>query len=117
MRREDAVPGGYRIRHSLEIYPFLYLANLAGVPADLTAVVAFLEIERTGVTLVKYINTLRMEKARTMLSSEPDKNISEISDACGFQDSSYFTRVFRLMTGFSPTRYRIISVRNPENNP
>ncbi|OQA86668.1 MAG: HTH-type transcriptional activator RhaR [Lentisphaerae bacterium ADurb.Bin242] len=73
--------------------------------------------ERTGVTLVKYINTLRMEKARTMLTSEPDKNISEISDACGFQDSSYFTRVFRLTTGFSPTRYRIISAQNPENNP
>ena len=73
--------------------------------------------ERTGVTLVKYINTLRMEKARTMLSSEPDKNISEISDACGFQDSSYFTRVFRATTGFSPTKYRILSVPELKNNP
>ncbi len=73
--------------------------------------------EKTGVTLVKYINTLRMEKARAMLTDSPEKNISEISDECGFQDSSYFTRIFRTSTGFSPTRYRIISVKNQKNNP
>jgi len=73
---------------------------------------------KTGVTLVKYINTLRIEKARSLLlTKEPQKSIAEIADACGFYDVSYFTRVFREKTGFSPTRYRTISANNFPNNP
>ena len=56
-------------------------------------------VSKTGVTLVKYINTLRIEKARSLLlTKEPQKSIAEIADACGFYDVSYFTRVFREKT-------------------
>ncbi len=72
---------------------------------------------KTGVTLIKYINTLRVEKARSLLAKEPNKSIAEIADASGFYDVSYFTRVFREKTGFSPTRYRTISANNLPKNP
>ncbi len=61
---------------------------------------------RTGTQIFRYINTLRIEKARLLLSSEENMNISEISTECGFDDSSYFTRVFREITGVPPRSYR-----------
>lgn len=61
---------------------------------------------KTGSTLVKYINSLRIEKARIMLLDDPERPVSEIAAACGVPDSSYFTRLFRTATGCSPAAYR-----------
>ena len=34
------------------------------------------------------------------------QDISAVAEACGFPDPAYFSRIFRLQTGFSPTGYR-----------
>lgn len=65
--------------------------------------------ERTGLSLVRYINTLRVEKARVALLERRDMNISEVAALCGFDDPSYFTKVFRELTGLPPKAYRSIS--------
>jgi AraC family L-rhamnose operon transcriptional activator RhaR/AraC family L-rhamnose operon regulatory protein RhaS len=61
--------------------------------------------DATGVTPIAYWNQLRINRAAALLrsSSEP---ITEIAFRAGFNDSNYFTRQFRKLTGVSPRRYR-----------
>ena len=59
----------------------------------------------TGMTVSAYINHVRIEKSKPLLkqSSVP---IADIAFLCGFEDHSYFTRVFKKQTGMSPRRFR-----------
>ena len=52
-----------------------------------------------------YINDRRLEKAKELLSIT-DLPISEIAYETGFQDSLYFTRLFKNKIGMPPTAYR-----------
>ncbi len=61
--------------------------------------------EETGKTLKEYVNDLRINKAVDLLSST-DMSMMEIADICGFNDSNYFSRVFRQVKGISPTEYK-----------
>jgi AraC-like DNA-binding protein/ligand-binding sensor protein len=61
--------------------------------------------EEMGVNLTNYLNRLRVEKASAMLR-ETDSSINRISEACGFEDQSWFSKIFRNYTGFSPGKYR-----------
>lgn len=61
---------------------------------------------RTGIPLVRHLTTLRIDEARRLLARRPEWNITEIAARCGFEDSGYFTRVFRAATGETPTQYR-----------
>ncbi|TYP71066.1 response regulator transcription factor [Paenibacillus methanolicus] len=59
----------------------------------------------TGQSIVKYINQLRMEKARELL----DQNNYKIVDVCrmvGFSDISYFGVMFKSHYGLTPAQYR-----------
>ncbi|MGP4039408.1 response regulator transcription factor [Gracilibacillus sp. D59] len=53
----------------------------------------------------EYLNYVRIKNARNMLK-ETDMSISAISEAVGYSDPSYFTKVFKRMTGKSPSTYR-----------
>lgn len=52
-----------------------------------------------------YINDRRLEKAKELLTIT-DLPISEIAYEIGFQDSLYFTRLFKNKIGIPPTTYR-----------
>jgi len=58
-----------------------------------------------GENLSNYLNRLRVEKALVMLG-ETDSPINGISAACGFEDQSWFSKVFKSYTGISPYEYR-----------
>lgn len=58
-----------------------------------------------GVSLVNYQMKIRTEKAETMLLMTND-SVAEISQKVGYENSRYFTRVFKKMTGMSPKEYR-----------
>lgn len=60
----------------------------------------------TGVSSAAYILQLRLKKACQMLAEQETKSIGEISMSCGFDDMSYFSRVFRQNFGKTPTEYR-----------
>ncbi len=53
----------------------------------------------------EYINTLRIEKSKSLLKSS-DKKIVDIMLECGFKNQSSFNRVFREMCGVSPYEFR-----------
>ncbi|MBO5007310.1 MAG: helix-turn-helix transcriptional regulator [Clostridia bacterium] len=58
----------------------------------------------TGLSPLKYINHLRIEKAKDMLKSGLYTQ-TEIANACGFNNVSYFNTLFSKMTGVSPGKY------------
>jgi len=62
--------------------------------------------ERTGVRLVRYISLLRVEKARQELLSGKERSVAELARSCGFDDPSYFSKVFKELAGSSPTDCR-----------
>lgn len=56
-------------------------------------------------TPTNYINLKKVEKAKELLRIT-QMQISEIAYEVGFNDSLYFTRLFRKKTGTTPTAYR-----------
>lgn len=65
----------------------------------------------TGVNFVDYVARTRFEKARKLLE-DVDLRISEIAFAVGFQSLSQFNRVFKKLSGKSPTAYRAKHLRH-----
>lgn len=59
----------------------------------------------TGQSAIEYLIRLRIQKAMELLHST-DMTITEIALEVGFNDSNYFSRQFRAITGISPTSYR-----------
>lgn len=53
-----------------------------------------------------YLNEFRIEQAKSMLVSS-NRNVKEIALGCGYQDTSYFIRVFKRFTNMTPADYRI----------
>lgn len=53
----------------------------------------------------QYIAQLRVEKARKLLG-ETTLSMGEIAWRCGFGDQNYFSRIFKKMTGVTPSQYR-----------
>jgi AraC-like DNA-binding protein/ligand-binding sensor protein len=61
--------------------------------------------EEMGENLSGYLNRLRVEKACRMLT-ETETTLSEIAGSCGFEDQSWFSKIFKSYTGISPGKYR-----------
>lgn len=59
----------------------------------------------TGQSITEYITGKRIKLASILLK-ETDHSVSFVSSCTGFQSSSYFTKVFRSITGYTPTEYR-----------
>ncbi|NMA83867.1 MAG: helix-turn-helix transcriptional regulator [Epulopiscium sp.] len=62
--------------------------------------------ELYGTTPIRYINDLRMRKAKDLLVNS-NISISEISELVGLQSIHYFSRKFKEMEGCSPLQYRM----------
>ena len=60
---------------------------------------------RFDMTPIQYLIRCRLELACHLLRSG-NMNIKEISARCGFEDASYFGRIFRLHFGITPLSYR-----------
>jgi AraC family transcriptional regulator len=58
-----------------------------------------------GLTPHQYLLQQRVVRAKQLLAGSP-RSFSEIAAACGFQDGSQFSTVFRKYTGNTPTAYR-----------
>jgi AraC-like DNA-binding protein len=59
----------------------------------------------TGYSFKAYLNQVRIEAAKKMMRAQ-EINVTETCFAVGFNDLSYFSRVFRKMEGISPSDYR-----------
>ena len=59
----------------------------------------------TGLNFVEYVRQMRFQEACRRLEDN-GTNISEIAFEVGFQSLSQFNRVFKTLSGKSPTAYR-----------
>ena len=62
-------------------------------------------IKETGQTLVKYITDVKMMKAKVMLE-EGTLKIVQIAKACGYENQSYFNKLFKNYYGITPKQLR-----------
>jgi len=66
----------------------------------------------TNSTIVRYINVTRIMNAQRKFM-ETSKNITDISRETGFSNLTHFNRVFKSVTGMSPSQYRRQFVNKP----
>lgn len=59
----------------------------------------------TGINVRKLISLYRINKAKELLSI-PQKDVSEIALNCGFSAINTFNRVFKQLTGVTPSEFR-----------
>lgn len=63
----------------------------------------FFRYRRDGI--IKYYNTLKIKEAKKLIR-EGNHNISQISDALGFDNPQYFSKCFKAHTNMTPSEYK-----------
>lgn len=58
-----------------------------------------------GMTPASYLNAVRVEKARGLLTNTL-LAVDDVGERCGFHSTSYFIAVFKRLTGTTPGRHR-----------
>jgi AraC-like DNA-binding protein len=62
--------------------------------------------QEQGVSLTRYLIHYRIDKAKALLN-HPAASVTDVAFGVGFNDLSYFARVFRKAVGVSPSEYRL----------
>ncbi|MFB5662809.1 AraC family transcriptional regulator [Alteribacillus sp. HJP-4] len=62
--------------------------------------------EVTGLTIMQYLNNCRINRAKFLLEMAPEKSILDVAFESGFENSSYFSRLFRQEMKMTPSEYR-----------
>lgn len=62
--------------------------------------------KQTGGNLNDYINQMKIEKAKDLLEKH-EYMMYEISDMLGFENPYYFSKVFKKLTGITPSEYEM----------
>ena len=83
--------------------PVSAMVELSGLPER-----SFIRRFRTatGMTPLDYVHVLRLEEAKQMLETS-DLPIPAVAGEVGYEDTSFFGRLFRRKTGLTPTQYRL----------
>ena len=61
--------------------------------------------QESGVSFTRFLNNVRVEKSKRLLTMT-EMRLAEIAGACGFEDQSYFTKVFKNVTSETPQQFR-----------
>lgn len=61
--------------------------------------------KETGLGFAAYLTEQRVDKAKELLE-KTNLRLLEVADLCGFEDQSYFTKVFVRRAGMTPREYR-----------
>ena len=68
--------------------------------------------KQMGMSILEYLTRLRVEKAKEMLNAS-NTTLTEIAQQCCFFDQSYFSKVFRKYTGYTPKQWRDFASGKP----
>jgi transcriptional regulator GlxA family with amidase domain len=88
--------------HYREVGAIQQVVRLAGIP-ERTLKRRFKTA--TSHTLIEHLQNLRVEEAKRLLESGV-MAVDDISVAVGYEDPSFFRRLFKRLTGLSPSQYR-----------
>lgn len=60
----------------------------------------------TGITIVRYLLSLRMEKAKKLLLENKELKSYEVAERVGYSDPVAFNKIFKKLVGMTPREYR-----------
>ena len=93
-----------------------WLADNYASPAPVSAMAAFSNLpERSfvrrfskaaGMTPLDYVHAMRLEEAKQILERS-DMAIEVVANEVGYEDASFFSRLFRRKVGLTPAQYRL----------
>ena len=72
--------------------------------------------EELGLTFSSYLNKLRLTEAARLLSENEDANISEIAYSVGYNNVSYFNKLFKNEYGCAPKTFKTLYQPQDEAN-
>ena len=104
-RKKDCIDEVIHFMHE-NIERKLTLADLACQAGLSTSHLSLLFHKKTYYSPLQYLNHLRIQKACQLLDFT-DMKINQISPKIGFEDSLYFTRIFKKNMGLSPSEYSL----------
>lgn len=61
-------------------------------------------VEETGRGFSEFLTEVRIERAKELLA-EPGASVKLVSAACGYPDPNYFARLFKKVTGYTPSAF------------
>jgi transcriptional regulator GlxA family with amidase domain len=61
--------------------------------------------QATGQTPIEYVQNLRIEEARHLLETG-ELSVEAIANTVGYEDASFFARLFKRHVGLTPAQYR-----------
>lgn len=107
---EKALRDGARIKLMLQYIQEHYSGEVTLAQIARSAILSENECLRCfrsmiGCTPIQYVKQVRIQKAAELLAST-DRRISDIGEACGFQEMSYFAKTFRELKGCTPGEFR-----------
>ena len=94
--------------HYTENITLSVLAEQAHVNA---AYLSALFKEEMGVNYTEYLTTLRVERAKLLLT-DASLNVSDIAEKVGYNSTRYFSKLFEAQTGIKPGEYRRLYLRH-----
>ena len=96
-------------------YAIQYIADNYAHPLSMQSVCDEIGISQTylsrlfrkysDTTFNAYLTRCRMEAAKQLLREKPDLLLRDVAACVGYDDSSYFTKVFHQYTGLTPSQY------------
>lgn len=96
-------------------YAIQYIAENYAQPLSMQSVCDEVGISQTylsrlfrkysNVTFNAYLTQCRMEAAMRLLRDKPDLRLRDVAACVGYEDSSYFTKVFHQYTGTTPSQF------------
>ena len=89
-------------RHSSERITLDEIAKFAGASKTY---LCYLFQKKMGYSLWDFLNQVRIERAKFYLQSMTNTQISEIAALCGFENKSYFAKIFKRSEGITPREY------------
>ena len=98
MRRMQA----WAARHYASASPVTRMAEASGLP-ERSFVRRF--SKATGYTPIRYVHAVRLEQAKHLLATGA-LPIEAVSNEIGYEDASFFSRLFRRTVGLTPAAYR-----------
>ncbi|MGG1635257.1 response regulator [Paenibacillus sp. FSL K6-3182] len=63
----------------------------------------------------KYLAKLRIDKAIALIHDRPELSLRQIAELVGYEDSLYFSKVFKNATGISPREYKDRRAKDGQN--
>ena len=60
----------------------------------------------------EYVTGIKIKKAREIMDDNPEMRIRDVATIVGYEDQHYFSKVFKLIVGQSPTEYRSKLTKN-----